>query len=361
MAVSFYKEYLEKNMAGLVVALVKKINDTNQAPGYMFKKMLTPQLSISGKWEALSTLSTLIMADVVAMDSPLPLKNRDSISKASGDIPKMGIELSLNERQLKDLDTLVALGGNTQDILGVIFKDTPKVITAIYERLEAIFLQALSTGVALVDDDKNVGTGIRLDFGHPAVNKFGVVALWSNPVTAKPMDDIQRVLDKAVLDGNIITTVKLDKTAFNNLAKTDQAKQIYAFGAGFVGANIPAPSISQLNTVLQDRFGFSFELIDRSVRYEKNGAQVAYKPWSDGAIVFLTQDNVGTLAYTTLAEENRPVAGVTYTKADSYILVSKYSENKPSLAEFTSSQAMVIPVIANVANIYIMDTKTLQA
>lgn len=361
MEVSFYADYVNKNLPKLVVGIVRKSNDSTNAPVYLFKSMLNKQFSVTGKWESLSIANSLVMADVVAMDSSLPLKNRDSVSKASGDIPKMGIELALNERQLKDLDILVATGGTTEQLLSVLFADTPKVISAVYERLEAMFLQALSTGICLVDDDKNVGTGIRVDFGHPAANKFGATALWSNPTTAKPFDDIQRVLEKASLDGNSVSIVKLDRTAFNNMAKTDQAKQIYAFGAGFVGANVPTPSISQMNTVVQDRFGFSFELIDRSVRYEKNGTQTSYKPWQDGMVCLHAQQTVGALVYTSLAEENHPTQNVIYAKADDYVLISKFRQNKPSLAEFTTSQAMVLPVLSNVSQIYLLDSKTVQA
>jgi hypothetical protein len=46
---------------------------------------------------------------------------------------------------------------------------------------------------------------------------------------------------------------------------------------------------------------------------------------------------------------------VTYQKVDGYILVSKYSKNDP-LREFTSSQALVLPVIENVDTIYILNT-----
>jgi hypothetical protein len=65
---------------------------------------------------------------------------------------------------------------------------------------------------------------------------------------------------------------------------------------------------------------------------------------------------VGSLVYGILAEQENPVAGVEYQQVDSFILVSKYSKNDP-LREFTSSQALVLPVIENVGSIYLMDTQ----
>ena len=47
------------------------------------------------------------------------------------------------------------------------------------------------------------------------------------------------------------------------------------------------------------------------------------------------------------------VAGVAYQKSG-FILVSEYSHNEPSLAEFTAAQALAMPVIDNGQNIYVL-------
>ena len=48
------------------------------------------------------------------------------------------------------------------------------------------------------------------------------------------------------------------------------------------------------------------------------------------------------------------VAGVSYQNSG-FILVSEYSHNEPSLAEFTAAQALVMPVIDDGAHIYVLD------
>ena len=72
----------------------------------MFKQLLKTDYSVDGRWASLTGQYTRVAADVVAMDSPLPLKKRDSLEKASGELPKMGMELFLNEKQMTDIDTL---------------------------------------------------------------------------------------------------------------------------------------------------------------------------------------------------------------------------------------------------------------
>lgn len=362
MQKSLFIEYVNKYMPGIVVKVVNKLNDSERQPSYLHRAMLRKEFSATGKWEALTANNTLIAADVVAMDSSLPLKKRDVIHKASGDIPKMGMELYLNEKQLTELDTLVAIGGTEQQLLQVLFADTPKVISGVYERCEYMFLQALSSGVTLVEDSENVGTGVRVDFGLPTSHKFGVTALWS-VATADPIADIERAIDQATADGKNITKVLMDKTAFNNFAKNEKVKQMYAFYANAVvasGATIPTPSVSKISEATADKWGFVIEIVDRSIRVEKNGVQKSVKAWADGAVVLLANEQVGSLTYARLAEQNHPIEGVSYEVADDYILVSKYRHNRPSLSEFTNSQARVLPVISNVDDIYILNTKELQ-
>jgi hypothetical protein len=358
METSIYKQYVDKLFKPVSHGVIEKLNGSENALTYRHKTMLRDEFSVSGKWDSITINGTLVAADVVALDSPLPLKTRDSLSKASGDIPKKGMELKLNEQQMQDIDTLIATGGQDAVINQKLFADTPKVIGGIYEENEAEFLQGLSTGVALVDAN-NVGTGIRVDYKYPAENKFGVSKLWSD-VTSTPLTDIAtKILAKASLDGNMITKVMIDPATFANIAKSNEAKDLYAMYIGNFGTTKPTPNKARLNEAVSQEYGYVFDVVDRTVIFEKNGIKTPVKPWAAGAVVGLGGEIVGTLTYAKLAEQNHPVAGVTYELVDGKILVSKYRQNKPSLGEFTSSQARVVPIVSEA--VYLIDSTTVQA
>ncbi len=365
MEKSLFIEHIEKWFSGIVLNVVERLNDTERPNPYYHRRMLRKQYSHTGKWEALSANYGFVAADIVIMDSQLPLKRRDKLQSASGDIPKQGLKLMLNESQLTKLHTLrgnIALGNNVdqaqRQIISTIFEDTPRVIQGVWERNEKIFLESLSTGVCLVEDDENTGVGIRVDWGFKDENKFGVSALWSDPVNAKPLNDIDAVLDRVREKGHTITTVKLDRVTARQMLNTTQVKQANAFFVGYngEGANIQAPALDQFNQYMLAEYGFTFEIIERSVVTEKNGIRTAHKPWSEGKVIFLTSDQVGDLVYSFVGEMLSPVPGVSYQTADDMVLVSKYRKNEP-LSEFTSSQARVIPVLAGVDSIYQLDAK----
>jgi len=72
-------------------------------------------------------------------------------------------------------------------------------------------------------------------------------------------------------------------------------------------------------------------------------------------VIFLTSTKVGKLAYGILAEETRKSPKVMYEKSGSFILLKKWSTEEP-FAEFTSSQALALPVINNVSSIYLLNS-----
>ena len=364
MEPSLFTAWVAKYFKPLVAKVVEKINGTKTPATYLHKTMLRKEYSPTLKWNSINVEGSTVAADVVAMDSPLPLKKRDTISKADGDIPKLGMKLALNERTMTDLDILTNNPATQESsIVQKLFQDTGKAITGIYEVLELMFLQALSSGVTLIADTANVGLGIRIDFGYKAANKFGVAVVWSAGATGTPITDFNKVKSKADADGNTITTVMMDDFAFNNMLKSTEFKQAYAASLDIsVNTNsvLPTPNRAKAIAYILGEFSWKVILVNRTIRIERDGNKTNIKPWQEGSVVFLTTEEVGSLTWGTLAEMNHPNKAVTYQVADQFILVSKYHKVDP-LKEFTSSQALALPVINNVDEIYTLDTKTVQA
>lgn len=360
MLQSLFPEYVKKWFKPIIKKVRETINGTLEKPKHMFKTMLKESYSTDLKWGSLSSNGTVVAADVVSMNSSLPLKKRDSMGKATGDIPKSGMKLALNEKQLSDIDILVAKGNKETEVVAKIFADTKKVIAGVEESIEYMFLTALSTGFVIVPSDENTGIGIRADFGHPDDQKFGVKQKWVDDVDAKVADDIENVLSRANSQKGITLNYMLMNSAtFNYIRKSSQIKTLYAANLRISDpTNIAVPTKTIARELIMDEFGLQVIIVDRSITFEQNGKRRIIKPWADGCIAFLASLNAGELQYGSLAEESHQVEGVVYHKANSYTLVSKYHKNDP-LEEFTSSQALVIPVI-DVDNLYLMDTTEAQ-
>lgn len=360
MGESLFLDYVKRYFKPVVLRFVQELNGSKNPLPYLHTALTEKVFSVTGQWDSVIEQNQLVRADYVAMDSALPQKSRGIATKVGGDIPKVGIEKWLNEKQLTDLQTLIAIGGTEAQIVKSLFADTRAVIGGQYETNEGTFLKALSDGKAVIETE-NVGTSISVDYGYFDENKFGAKVVWSNGSTADPIEDLKRVKDKAHGDGNVPQVIYMDATALSNLIKADAFKERYSISIGSLRtSNYPTPGEDEAIRLLKSLTGMEIVIVNRSIRYEINGKVQAYKPWADGRVILAPAGKLGSLVYARLAEEGAPVAGVSYQKADEYILVSKFRDNRP-LTEFTTSQSRSLPVITNVDQIYSLDTKVAQS
>lgn len=361
MEKSLYFEIVQKYFPQLVTSVVERINEkrVNQL-SYLFKERLVPSFSADGRWASVLAEYNRVAADVVALDSELPLKSRDAIETASGEIPKLGMKLYLTEKQMKDIDAMIAQGLPINQILNKVFNDLPRCIEGVWERLEDMFLSGLSTGVAL--SARNNGTGVRVNYNYLDANKFGVTVLWANRETATPLTDMQKVFDKALEDQNGITDVWMDDVALRNFYASKEVREQYAFDnkVTVAGGTVPVLDFDKASQILATKWGVTLHRVARSIKTEIDGKKATHKPWQEGMVVFTCDEVLGSLAWTNTAEATRRAQAVQYETVDDYILLSKYSKNDP-LREFTSSQAMAVPIIDNVDRIYTMNSKEVQA
>lgn len=358
---SIFASFVDKFFKGFVGRFTELFNGKREAPTYLYTTMLTEEYTPDLTWNSTSLNNSIVAADVVAMDSSLPLKKRSTISRASGDVAKIGMKLSLKEKQISDIMVMSAKGQQEADIARRVLDNVPKVINGIHTRLEIMFEQALSSGQVLVTDENNEGVGIRVDFGYKDANRFhATTAAWTS-TSATPLDDIRQMFDAASANSDTISDVWMSEAYFNYARKTQQVKELVAANNNQVitaTASLPVPNRSRTIEALNDEFSATFHIINNSYKEEdKSGKQHPIKPWVQGNIVGTPSATVGRLVYGTLAEDMNRVAGVTYSKSG-FILVSEYSHNEPSLAEFTAAQALAMPVIDDGEHIYLLDANT---
>lgn len=352
-------KYIQKYFTGFIASVYKTINGEKNAPKYLYKQMLTPKPSVDGKWTSLLANNQNVAADVVAMDSPLPLKLRPSLGSVSGDIPKLGMELKMNENQLDQVDTMLAKNADIKDIVTEIFDDTKRCIVGVEEQKEYLFLRGFSSGIALTDND-NVGTGVRVNYGY--TNQAGVPVVWSNAnlATATPISDLQAQINKASDKGITISYITLDKATLNIARHTNEVKDLYAVSVGNFGTTKPAPSSKNFPEFLESELGVKVIVVDRSVKFEKDGVPKTVKAWDEGKVILHPDITVGQLVWKKPVEADHQSKAVEYRMGEHGALLSKYVTHKP-FGEFTDIQARNVPVINNVNEIFQLDTKTVQA
>lgn len=361
MVQSQFVEYIRKifpRLQNVVDTVNGKRNGDNKRT-YLHKSMLRKVYSADQKWSNAAVNTTYVAADMVSMNSPLPIKSRDAIAHANGSLPKIGMKKIMFESDINTVNIMKAQDAEWTNIANKLTSDPIACSVGIDEQNEANFLTGLSNGIVAVEDENNTGTALRINFGYLPENCFGVET--QNELT---LDDIKRVLAYADNHGDTIITICIALSTYNKLRQTQGAKELVANYRGQTfdsNTKLPVPTASLFDEAFaDDNNGVAFLKIDRSIISEKNGKRKPYKPWNQNKLIFLTTEEVGALVWGTLAEKTNPVEGVVYSTVDEYKLISRYRTTEP-FTETTSGQALVLSVIENVDQIYSLDISEAQA
>ncbi len=211
MIASLFAEYVDKYFSRVVGKIVEKFNGKQKEETLLHKTMLTEEYSPDLKWGSTELNHSVVSADVVALDSPLPLKKRDRLSNATGDLPKLGVKYRKGEKLITDINVAKARNADEATIVAKIFDDASKCIRSMDVLKEVLFRRGLSTGQLLVTEDDTDGTGVRVSYGYREDHIFKCVgAPWlDTDDDPTPQDDLQQLFDKAQEDGNTIAHVYL--------------------------------------------------------------------------------------------------------------------------------------------------------
>lgn len=358
MQASLFAEYVDKYFSRTIGKVVEKFNGKLKESTLLHKTMLTEEYSADLKWGTTELNHSVVSADVVSLDSPLPLKKRDSVGNATGTLPKIGVKYRKGEKLLTDIQVAKARGAEEAVIVAKIFDDVTKSIKSMDVAKEILFRRGLSTGQLLVtDEDQNDGTGIRVSFGYKEENIFHCLGTAWTGDAPTPQDDVQQLFDKAEEDGNTIAHVYLTKSYFDKFRHSEQGKKLYADYNKYVITDktlLPTPGRKAFLEALADEYGAEFHVVEGTFKVQNpDGTEKVAEAWKEANIVAVPSDIVGRLVYGTLAEETNPVAAVSYEKAGSHVLIAKYSKTDP-LEEFTTAQALCLPVIDNADSIYVL-------
>lgn len=356
---SIFLGFVEKYFAPVVRKVTETINGKKGEEQLLHTTMLTEEYSPDLKWEATEVQGSIVAADVVSLDSRLPLKKRAAISQAVGKIPKVGLKFRKDESDITAINIMQATNADEGAIAAKIMNDVPRAVGGVRHLVEVMFQKALSTGELLVGADATQGTGVRATYNYLPEHIFHCTAgVWGTD-TEKPIEDIEQIFDKAGEDGNSLALVLLSKSRLDMIRKSKDGKLLVANNNGQTVTSIDTlgkPTRTAMLEALGAEFGATFRVVDSSFLIEDaDGTRRSIKPWEQANIVGLTTDKVGRLVYGRLAEETNPVDGVAYQKSGSFILVSKFANNEP-LEEFTAAQAFVLPVIDGGNSVYVLHT-----
>lgn len=365
---SIFQEFVERIYPQLNLYIAEKTNGSHKQLTYLHKQRLIKVYSPDQKWESSSANTRFVAADMVAMDTPVPLKKRSTVASSNGNLPKIGMKKQMTETDINTVNIMKAQmeampeGSNQrkqryQQILKKIADDAYACSVGIDERNEYNYLAGISNGIVLIEvmeDKGNVGIGMRVNYGYPAANILGsaVKGLIDG-------DDIERVITMADSKGVAIQHAMVSRSLLTKIRHSRWAAELVADFKNQPysdATKLPYPKQKSFIEAFEDEYGFTLEVIDRTVLLEKNGKDYPVKPFNPDRMVFLPNATTdGSLVWGTLAEASAPSEAVTYETIDEHKLISRQRITEPSLMELTKGQSLSLPVIEDVDSIFVLD------
>ena len=390
MATSNFIEFHKAGYLSKMAQLSGYVNGSKKPLRYIFKERLTPAFSATDQWEVMSLKMNRVAADYVALDAQEPLKVRSSFGKYSGDLPKLGMSLILKESEMKRVRHLTnqanlirqnaalqsdpaqaaEMKAQADQIVGqivrIIYNDAQQCTIGVWEQNEDTFLRLLSKGEATIADEAKPGYGLELKLDIAADHKISVGTSWGDgkvaatTKAAKTVSTLRANIELARETGNVEAMV-IDKSTLDIIAASDEGKQLYMQVKNQLYSNLssvptvlPNPMAEALATYLD--LEEVIVIPKRGIKYEINGKQKTVYPYTPGMIVLAPSTKLGTLWYGTVEESQNMEEGVSYTTVDNYTLVSIKRTGDP-LMEKTRSQAVVVPMLDNVDQMYWINTR----
>lgn len=283
-----------------------------------------------------------------AYDSKSIRRDRQGIDKYDTVMPFFKESMVLDEATRQQLNTLLQTNNEAliNNIIVNIFDDQIKLITAAYETIERMRMQALTTGTVTLSSN---GQSYSYDYGMPAANKVTVSNAWSDG-NANPIKDITDIQDAAKLKGVKLTRAMCNTNALKSLINnTDISKRIYVLSGGNVSI-----TTDQIRRYIEQETGITIYVNDEGYIDESTGNFVKY--FADDIFVLMPDGELGKTHFGMTPEEsdlmNANVADVSIV--DNAIAVTTSKLVDPVNSEMKVSM-VVLPSFEMADAVYILD------
>lgn len=322
----------------VIVPVARGVQDELNAAGtYQLEAFLPDTNHQSARWESEAVGDgEPDAAQYRAFDTRNQTLERPDVLKRSGDLPPVGAQTVISEREQVALAALAAAGGAPDPVVEQLYADVPKIVRSMLSRAELARGQALSYGGVWIREN---GVNAVADFGanqvsHPA--QYPVAAtLWSDPA-AKPMSDLiawSEAYEERT--GELPAHIGMSSAAWGFFVQNDEVKEFCATAV----ARVPDAAI----TAMLETYGLpGITRITKKVRVDG----VATLPIEPEKLIFQPADPIGETVWGITAHAYKWLTAARIGLEDiGGIVVAPYETDDPP-QKFAVGAGTMIPVVA---------------
>lgn len=275
-----------------------------------------------------------VSAKIHAFDTEAEIGSREGADRSMQDLALIKRKIKLPER------TLIALEAPRSDaeeaeLVKKVFNDVDNLVASVRTRVEAMRMEALSTGKIVVNEN---GVKASIDYGMPSEHK--ATKDWMTGSSAKILDDMFEATQKVVDDTGFRPTRALTSTKVLNKILRDEVIRSAIFGVN----SAKMLTTAELNAFLAQQKLPQIATYDKKYRtQDAKGKYVTKSFLPEDAFVMIPDGKLGDTFYGVTAEElelrKKPDVDVSEIGK---IVVCQYSTIDP-VAKWIKAVATALP------------------
>lgn len=281
-----------------------------------------------------------------AFDGQATFRDRIGVEKLETEMPFFREGFKLKEKDRQELLRIQDSGDPYADaIIARVFDDANELIAgadvvAERMRMQLMFPNLGNLGIAIKANGVDYTYNYDPDGSWKASNYTALsgTALWSAASTADPFTDIETVKNAILAKtGTELTTLVMNSTTFNLLAKMDAIKNRFLSTVGITTGYITK---NDVKAVLRDVLGVEVAVYDKMYRNEN---KVAAKFVPDGYVALIPAGSIGnTWMGTTPEEADGASAPMSVALVNTGVAVTRIVEPHPVNINILASE-IVLP------------------
>lgn len=283
-----------------------------------------------------------VSAKVHAFDTEAEIGSREGGETSMQDLALIKRKIKIPEK------TIIALesprnSNEEADMIKRIFNDVDNLVASVKTRVEAMRMEALSSGKIAVDEN---GVKATIDYGMPAEHKAAKTWLSGTP---KILNDMDTMVDKIVGDTGFTPTRALTSKKILNTILRDAVIRKAIFGVN----SDKMLTVTELNAFLAQQKLPQIAIYDKKYRVQDAKRKYTAKRFlSEEAFIMMPDGIMGETFYGVTAEElalrNTPDVDVTSV---GNILVCQYNTVDP-VAKWIKAVATALPSFPYADQVY---------
>lgn len=274
-----------------------------------------------------------VSASVHAFDTKTQMASREAIEKGVASLALIKRQIKIAEKEIIKVQN-PRTDAELTFVLSQLYKDSEKMVEGVKVRVEAMRMEATSTGKIKIEEN---GVKVTLDYGVPTANKKSFN--WSDASTSKPLDDLTTLAD-AVEDTSsrptrALTSRKIARAICNN----------NSVRAAIHGVNSDKiVTLAQLNELLEQSNLPQIVTYEAKYKVESAKGFTTKRYFPENVISMFGDGPLGETIYGLTAEEVKLIGDGKMDVAEMVgnIFVGTYTSIDP-VGEFTKAAATALP------------------